>query len=222
MFSYDSPEYVKDMGTPERYKDVCRDFKNGVVKARNLRNRQKAIFLDRDGTINKYVGFLKNIEEFTLLPEVAEAIKLINQSEYLAIVVTNQPVIARGDVTLIELADIHMKMETLLGGEGAYVNAIYYCPHHPDRGFQGEVPEYKMECDCRKPKPGMLVKASQEYNIDLNSSWMIGDGQNDILAGKNAGCNTALIGCEQYEQTISADSLLLVVQEILGSVKGKV
>ena len=100
MFCYDSPEYVKDMGTPERFEAVSRDFESGKVFARNLRNKQKAIFLDRDGTINKYVGFLRNIDDFELLPTVSEAIKLINKSGYLAIVVTNQPVIARGEVTL--------------------------------------------------------------------------------------------------------------------------
>ena len=136
MFCYDSPEYVKDMGIPERFHQVEADYKNGVVQAKNLTNKQKAIFLDRDGTINKYVGFLRNIDDFELIEGVAEAIKLINQSGYLAIVVTNQPVIARGEVTWEELNEIHMKMATLLGKEGAYVDGIYICPHHPDKGFE--------------------------------------------------------------------------------------
>ena len=118
MYCYDSPEYVKDMGTPERYYAVCKDFANGIVKARNLKNRQKAIFLDRDGTINEYVGFLTDIKEFRLLDGVAEAIRKINASGYLAIVVTNQPIIARGEVSFTELQEIHNKMETLLGAEG--------------------------------------------------------------------------------------------------------
>jgi D-glycero-D-manno-heptose 1,7-bisphosphate phosphatase len=122
MFSYRSLEYVKDMGTPERFESVSRDFKNGVVSAKNLSNKQKAIFLDRDGTINKYVGFLRNIDEFELLPEVAEAVKTINASGYLCVVVTNQPVIARGEVTVLELNEIHRKMATLLGKEGAYID----------------------------------------------------------------------------------------------------
>mgnify|MGYP001029875141 FL=1 len=141
MYVYDSPEYVKDMGTPDRYYAVCEDVKTGKVKARNLQNKQKAIFLDRDGTINKYVGFLRDIRDFELIDGVADAIKKINQSGYLAIVVTNQPVIARGEVSLEELDNIHNKMETLLGESGAYVDAIYYCPHHPDKGFEGERPE---------------------------------------------------------------------------------
>ena len=196
MYVYDSPEYVKDMGTPERYESVCRAFEEGVVHARNLANPQKAVFLDRDGTLNEYVGFLRKPEEFKLLPGVAEAIRKINQSGYLAIVVTNQPVIARGEVTVPQLEEIHNKMETLLGMEGAYVDAIYYCPHHPHKGYEGEVPELKIECECRKPKPGMLLQAAKDFHIDLGSSFMVGDSENDILAGKAAGCRTVLVGEE--------------------------
>ena len=208
MFCYDSPEYVKDMGTPERYRSVCTDFRNGIVKAKNLKHKQKAIFLDRDGTINKYVGFLRNIDDFELIDGVAEAIRKINESGYLAIVVTNQPVIARGEVTVDELDEIHKKMETLLGAKGAYVDAIYYCPHHPHKGYEGEITELKIDCDCRKPKPGMLLKAAEDFNIDLSQSWMIGDGENDIKAGKAAGCRTALIGQGDYQQDVAADSLI--------------
>lgn len=194
MFAYDSPEYCKDMGTPERYEAVCSDFRNGTVATKNLSHKQKAVFLDRDGTINKYVGFLRNIDEFELLPGVAGGIRKINESGYLCIVVTNQPVIARGEVSVAELHEIHKKMETLLGKEGAYIDGLYYCPHHPDSGFEGEVKELKFECACRKPKPGMLVKASQDFNIDLENSWMIGDGKNDVKAGQAAGCKAVLIG----------------------------
>lgn len=214
MFCYDSPEYVKDMGTPDRYAAVCKDFAAGRVKAKNLKQKQKAVFLDRDGTINKYVGFLRDIEQFELLPGVAEAIKKINESGYLAIVVTNQPVIARGEVTVPELQLIHNKMETLLGAEGAYLDAIYYCPHHPHKGYEGEVPELKIDCSCRKPKPGMLLKAAADFNIGLNNSWMIGDGENDIKAGKAAGCNTALIGTEDFGQNLSAFTLMDAVGKI--------
>ena len=215
MFCYDSPEYVKDMGTPERFSQVEEDFKVGRVSAKNLSNKQKAIFLDRDGTINKYVGFLRDINDFELIDGVAEAIKEINRSGYLAVVVTNQPVIARGEVTYEELNEIHNKMETLLGNQGAYLDAIYYCPHHPDSGFDGEVKELKFDCDCRKPKPGLLLKAAEELNIDLSKSWMIGDSKNDIMAGKNAGCKTALIGNENYKQDIMVDSLLTFVNKII-------
>lgn len=213
MFVYDSPEYVKDMGTPERYQSVCADYVAGRVQGKNLKNMQKAIFLDRDGVINKYVGFLTDIKDFELIDGVTDAIKKINDNGYLAIVVTNQPVIARGEVTFAELNQIHDKMETLLGLDGAYVDAIYYCPHHPHKGYEGEVPELKFECECRKPKPGMLLHAAKDFNIDLSKSVMIGDGENDMIAGKNAGCSTILIG--ESEEYKCADNLLNAVNMIL-------
>lgn len=188
MFAYDSSEYVKDMGTPERFREVSEDLLSGKVERRSLRNKQKAIFLDRDGTINRYVGFLREIDQFELNDHVAEAIKKINRSDYLAIVVTNQPVIARGEVTFEQLDEIHNKMETLLGKKGAYLDSIYFCPHHPDSGFAGEIKELKINCDCRKPKPGLLLKAAEDFNIDLVNSYMIGDSENDMLAGSAAAC----------------------------------
>ena len=216
MFCYDSPEYVKDMGTPERYEQVSKDFASGVVEAKNLSHRQKAVFLDRDGTLNKYVGFLRDINELELIDGVTDAVKEINASGYLAVVVTNQPVIARGEVTVPELNEIHNKLETLLGNEGAYIDGLYYCPHHPDKGFEGEIPELKFECGCRKPKPGMLIKASEDLNIDLGSSWMIGDGKNDVEAGRNAGCKTIYIGTDDsVEADFKADTLKNAVRIIL-------
>ncbi|MBE6098966.1 MAG: HAD-IIIA family hydrolase [Anaerovibrio sp.] len=193
MFCYNSPEYIKDMGTPERYYSVEKDFNAGIVSAKNLSHKQKVFFLDRDGTINRYVGFLRDIADFELLNGVPEAIRLINESGYLCIVVTNQPVVARGEITTEQLDEIHNKMETLLGKEGAYIDGLYYCPHHPDKGFKGEVVELKMDCDCRKPKPGMLIKAAGDLNIDLKQSYMIGDSDNDIVAGETAGCKTVKI-----------------------------
>ena len=216
MYCYDSPEYVKDMGTPERFAQVSSDFASGVVEAKNLSHRQKAIFLDRDGTLNKYVGFLRDINEFELLDGVTDALKEINASGYLAVVVTNQPVIARGEVTVPELNEIHNKLETLLGNDGAYIDGLYYCPHHPDKGFEGEIPELKFECGCRKPKPGMLIKASEDLNIDLKASWMIGDGRNDVEAGRNAGCRTVYIGTDDsVESDFRADTLKNAVRIIL-------
>ncbi|MCR5221792.1 MAG: HAD-IIIA family hydrolase [Lachnospiraceae bacterium] len=219
MFCYDSPEYVRDMGTVDRFKSVCRDFASGKVSSRNLKNRQRAIFLDRDGTINRYVGFLRSEEEFELEAGAAEAIRLINASDYLAIVVTNQPVIARGEVTFEELENIHNKMETLLGNKGAYLDGLYFCPHHPDSGFPGEVKALKMDCMCRKPKPGMLLKAADDLHIDLGASWMVGDGANDMEAGRRAGTKTGLIltdreKCEDMSD-LSGEDLLDVVKQIL-------
>ncbi len=215
MFCYDSPEYCRDMGTPERYSSVSQDVLRGIPARKNLKNKQRAIFLDRDGTINRHIGFLTNTDELQLLDGAAEAIRKINQSEFLAVVVTNQPVIARGEVTFEGLREIHNKMETLLGKEGAYLDGIYFCPHHPHKGFDGEVPELKIECNCRKPKPGLLLRAAEDLNIDLESSWMIGDGERDIDAGKNAGCKTALIGEEDLGQDMTGSSLLELVNRLI-------
>jgi D-glycero-D-manno-heptose 1,7-bisphosphate phosphatase len=218
LVAYKSTEYVKDMGTPERYEQVCSEYKEGLVSRRNISNKQKAIFLDRDGTINKYVGFLSDIDKFELLPRVSEAIRKINESEYLAIVVSNQPVIARGELTVEGLEEIHNKMETLLGLDGAYVDDIFYCPHHPDKGFEGEVPELKIDCDCRKPKPGMLLKAAEKYNIDLSQSWMIGDSERDVMAGKAAGCRSVYIMTKKemsYGEAEVANDLFESINDIM-------
>ncbi len=192
-FAYRSSEYVKDCGTPNRYYSVEKDLKNGIIHGKSLSNLQKCIFLDRDGTINKYRGLVKKTDELELADDAAQAIKTINESSYLAICATNQPVIARGDTTFEELKNIHNKMETLLGKSGAYLDGLYFCPHHPAGGFEGEVPELKFDCDCRKPKIGLLKKAQERFNIDLSKSWFIGDTDRDIQTGINAGCRTIFL-----------------------------
>lgn len=214
LYAYDSPEYVKDMGTPERYAEVSADILSGKVRARNLSEKQLAVFLDRDGTINKYAGFVRRPEELELCDGTAEAVKAINASGRLAIVVTNQPVIARGEVTREGLSEIHAKMETLLGEKGAYIDRLYYCPHHPHSGYEGEIKELKIDCECRKPKPGMLFKAASELNIDLSRSWMIGDGENDRECAKRAGCRFAGIG-------IDGDVTGRDLSECVGMILGK-
>ena len=210
IFAYDTPEYIKDMGTPDRFHEVEHDLLSGKVAARNLSNRQKAIFLDRDGTINAYKGFLTHLENFELLPGVAEAIRKINKSGYLCIVVSNQPVIARGNCSFDDLKAIHDKMETLLGKEGAFVDAIYYCPHHPDKGFEGERVEYKIDCDCRKPKPGLFFQAAKDWNINLHESYMIGDSERDVVAGNSAGCKQSYL-----IKTNEPEALLSITNKII-------
>ena len=196
IYAYDTTEYIKDMGTPDRLEQVERDLKTGLVNAKNLSNKQRALFLDRDGTINKEVNFLTNIDDLELLPGAADAVKAANQKGFLAIVITNQPVIARGEVTLPQLNEIHAKLETLLGREGAYIDGLYFCPHHPDKGFAGERPEYKTDCDCRKPKAGMILQAARDFNIDLSASYMIGDRDKDVECGASAGLKKSLL-CER-------------------------
>ncbi|MBE6960039.1 MAG: HAD-IIIA family hydrolase [Ruminococcaceae bacterium] len=218
LFVYDSPEYVKDMGTPDRFYSVTEDIRSGKVRSKNLGNPQKCVFLDRDGTLNRYVGFLRNIDELELLPGVAEAVRKINESGYLAIVVTNQPVIARGEVTVSQLEEIHNKLETLLGQEGAYVDAIYYCPHHPHKGYEGEVPELKIDCQCRKPNAGMLLKAAEDFHIDLTASYMVGDSESDVQCGINGGCTPVLL-TEDNADVLHYPDLLSFVEDKLCEVK---
>jgi D,D-heptose 1,7-bisphosphate phosphatase len=193
IFAYSTPEYIKDMGTPERYAQVTSDIEKGIVRQKNLAVKQKCVFLDRDGTINKFNDFITRQDDFELIDGAAEAIKKINSLGYLAIVITNQPVIARGEVDFDTLDLIHKKMETDLGKHGAYIDDLFYCPHHPDKGFPGERPEYKFDCDCRKPKPGMILEAAKKYNIDLCKSFMVGDDMRDVNAGINAGCTPVLL-----------------------------
>ena len=214
LFVYDSPEYVKDMGTPDRFFAVIEDIRSGKVRGKNLSNPQKCVFLDRDGTLNKLVGFLRDIDELELLPGAAEAVRKINESGYLAILATNQPVIARGEVTFDQLREIHNKLETLLGQEGAYLDAIYYCPHHPHKGYEGEIPELKFDCECRKPKPGMLLQAAKDYHIDLSASYMVGDGEFDVQCGINAGCKSVMITQDDVDVTHYA-SVLDFVNDVI-------
>lgn len=210
LYGYVSFEYIKDMGTPERYYAVCKDVERGRVVRLNRSNKRPAIFLDRDGTISKEVNLLNKPEQLELIEGAAEAIKLINKSDYMAVIVTNQPVIARNLCSIEELDNIHATLETMLGKEGAYVNAIYYCPHHPDKGYPEERPEYKIDCECRKPKPGMLLQAANDLNIDLHNSYMIGDTTRDELAGENAGCKKSII-----IETNKPNALLNTIKEIL-------
>tara|TARA_B100002052_G_C15875455_1_gene596740 strand:+ start:851 stop:2101 length:1251 start_codon:yes stop_codon:yes gene_type:complete len=210
LYAYNTPEYVKDMGTPLRFNEVSEDILEKKLQYMSLDSPQKAIFMDRDGVINKEVDLLHNINQFDLIDGVVEAIKLINKSNFMAIIITNQPVIARNLCSLEELADIHKKLESLLGNEGAFINAIYFCPHHPDGGFPEERKEYKIKCDCRKPSPGMLLSASKEWNINLSESYMIGDHQRDIDAGKNAGLKESFL-----IQTNSRNALLNKVKGII-------
>jgi len=190
---YISTEYVKDMGTIDRYKKIKKDFLSDKIKKSNLKYKRPTIFIDRDGVLNRDIAFLCNANDLELLPGVADAIRKINDSGFLAVVVTNQPVIARNITDFNGLMQIHNKMEWLLGKQGCYLDAIYFCPHHPDSGYPGERKEFKVDCDCRKPKPGMILRAAEELNIDLEKSFIIGDRESDILAGKNARIKTILV-----------------------------
>ncbi len=191
--AYRTAEYIKDAGTPQRYPEVTADWNSGKIEKMHRKNPRPAIFLDRDGVLVREVGHLHRPEQLELLPGAAEGLKKLNAAGFITVLVTNQPVIARGMCTVNELKIIHNKMDTLLGREGARLDAIYYCPHHPDRGFPEEVPEYKIPCRCRKPDTGMIEKAREEFNIDLGKSWMIGDTTVDIETARRAGIKSILL-----------------------------
>ncbi len=217
--AYISSEYIKDVGTPKRYHNVNRQVKEGIPFLLSDNAKRRCVFLDRDGVINREVGHLTNLDDFELLENVSTAIGLLNAAGYLVICVTNQPVLARGQLTEDDLSKIHMKMEAALGEEGAYLDKIYYCPHHPDSGFPGEVSELKMKCECRKPEPGMLLRAIHEFGIDPSLSWMIGDHIRDIDAGKSAGVRTVLVGSTLSKENKSQSSADYQFDSLLSSCK---
>lgn len=190
---YVSIEYIKDMGTPDRLDAVESDINGGVPEKLSVRNFHSAVFIDRDGVINEDIDHLSNPDEIMLIDGAQEAIRYLNKTGFLAIGVTNQPVIARGEATFSDIESVHLRLGKLLGDGGAYLDSIYYCPHHPDKGFFGEVPELKIQCTCRKPSTGMIDAAVNAFNISRQSSWMIGDRTSDILAGKRAGLRTILV-----------------------------
>jgi len=190
MYGYNTSEYLKDMGTPDRLEKVSRDLASGKVEKSSYRHPQKAIFLDRDGVLNEDTDLIHRAEDLKLFDFTARAIQKINKSDYLALIATNQSVVARNLCTEEGLREIHNRMETELGKERAWLDAIYYCPHHPDGGYEGENPAYKIDCECRKPKAGMLLQGAEEFHADLRASYMIGDNERDIVAGRTAGCTT--------------------------------
>ena len=149
----------------------------------------RAVFLDRDGTINVERDYLYRPEEFTFIPGAPEAIRMLREAGYLVVVVTNQSGIARGYYDEAALHRIHRHMDDLLARAGTSVDAYYYCPHHPD----GTVDSYRSVCDCRKPLPGMLLQAARDLGIDLAASYIIGDKQADVTAGLRAGCRPLLV-----------------------------
>jgi histidinol-phosphate phosphatase family protein len=227
LLGYNSPEFIKDIGTPERYDKISAQFAAGIVQRSSLATPQRAVFLDRDGTLIPDKDCLRSADGLELLPGVAEAIRELNHHGWRTVVVTNQPVIAKGWCSEAELQNIHNKMETLLGQEHAFLDRIYFCPHHPEKGFSGERPELKIECDCRKPKIGMIQKAIADLNIDLKQSWLIGDTTTDLQTAKNAGLKSILVrtgsagrdGKCAAPPDFTADNLLDAVRLLLAQTK---
>ena len=225
LLGYNSPEFIKDIGTPARYDWVCGQYDAGIIQRSTLAVKQPAVFLDRDGTLVKEISAqgLRHIDELELLPGVAEAVHELNHAGLRAVLVTNQPVIAKGFLTEADLQRIHNKLETLLGRAHAFLDRIYFCPHHPEKGFPGERAELKINCDCRKPGTGMLLHAQRDLNIDFAQSWMIGDTTIDVQTAKNAGVKSILVrtghgggdGRHPAEPDFTCDHLLEAVRLII-------
>jgi len=192
---YNSPEFIKDIGTPARYDHVSQQYADGIIERSSLTTKQRAVFLDRDGTLVKEMSAhgISSADQLELLPHAAEALHLFNQAGLRAVLVTNQPIVAKGFCSDAELQVIHNKLETLLGREHAFLDRIYFCPHHPEKGFPGERPELKIDCNCRKPRTGMVDQAVRDLNIDLRHSWFIGDTTVDLQTAKNAGVRSILV-----------------------------
>ena len=199
--AYRTSEYIKDMGTEDRWQKSSHAFESGLTARRNLTNPQRAVFLDRDGTINRDVDLLCDMTQLELLPRASQAIRQLNNSEFLSICVTNQSVIARNLCDLGELRRIHNQLETLLARDQAYLDHIYFCPHHPDSGYPEERAEYKINCACRKPNTGLVLAAQEKYNLDLSRCYIIGDREGDIQLGKRLGMISMLVKTGRKESS---------------------
>ena len=222
IYGYKTAEYIKDIGTIERLKEVEKDFISGRTSRFAKNNKRPAVFLDRDGTLIRDIDFLHKMEDMEIFPFSAKAIKYINNSDYLCFLITNQPVVARNLCDISNLRRIHNKLETILGQNGAYLNDIYFCPHHPDKGYPGESAAFKIACDCRKPGTGMISRAVEEYSVDIESSWFIGDTTSDIQTGINAGLKTILVrtgkGGRDNKYNVDPDFVLDNVRDAVGFV----
>ena len=151
--------------------------------------KQRAVFMDRDGTISEEVGYINHRSRFRLFPFAAAAIKQLNEHGWLAIVVTNQAGVARGYFPEQMIESVHADMTKQVADADARIDAIYYCAHHPTVGE----PPYRFDCDCRKPKPGLIQRAAEDFSIDLAGSWMIGDRYSDVELARNAGVRSMLV-----------------------------
>ncbi len=193
LHTYRSIEYAKDIGTPERLARGEGDLEAGRVERASRRRARAAIFMDRDGVLNTEINGVHRAAQLELTAGAGAAVRRVNRAGIPAICVTNQPDLAKGLMSIEDLGQVFAKLDTDLAMEGAYLDLLYFCPHHPEAGWAGEVAELKVRCDCRKPAPGMLLLAAEEHCIDLAASWMVGDRYADIQAAKAAGTKAVLV-----------------------------
>jgi histidinol-phosphate phosphatase family protein len=193
LFAYRSIEYIKDLGTPERLANVNQDYSTGKVDPSRTGRLRGAVFLDRDGVLNLERNGVLEPSSMELLPGAAEGVKLLNNAGLATVVITNQPYVSHGALTEETLDAVHAIMERDLALGHAYIDAVYYCPHHPHKGYSGERAELKVDCMCRKPNPGMILRAAEDLGINLNDSWMVGDRTADIAAARRGGLRAILV-----------------------------
>ena len=194
IFAYNTREYVKDIGTPQRIRLVKKQIQTKKFINGNINNKLPAIFLDRDGVINKEYPNFKYQDPMKINIGAISAVKKINNKGYLSVIVTNQSAVAKGFITLDKLKNDHKKLEYYFGKHGAYFDRIYFCPYHPDKGFKGENKKFKKKSTWRKPDNGMLLQAIKDLNIDIKKSYMIGDQSVDYYAAKKTGIKCLLVG----------------------------
>lgn len=185
--SFRSREYCRDLGTPKRLKNVREDFKKNKNNFLSINKKIPAIFIDRDGVINKDLGPKKYSNPLNFLRDSIKGLQLLRKTKFLIFLITNQGAIAKGLISYNEVENSFKNYEIYLSSKNFYFDKIYFCPHHPAKGFVNENKKYKVICNCRKPRPGLILKAKKEFNIDLNKSYFIGDSLNDYKAAKNAG-----------------------------------
>lgn len=209
IFSYKSTEYVCDIGTPERRRKAEKHLSIFGLMPKHVQSGNKAIFLDRDGTLNIYKGYITDKKQIELTDKAAQAINIFHSLGYLVILVTNQPVVARGECSIDDLKEINGRVEYLLGKDNSYLDDIFFCPHHPHKGFENENKEFKIDCSCRKPKPGLIFKAAEKYDINLLHSYMVGDSAVDVDCAKSAGCTPVFVAgnSENAEDVLNVKSL---------------
>ena len=186
--------------------------------------KRRAVFMDRDGTISEEIGYVNHPSRYRVFPYSAEAVRLLNEAGWLAILVTNQAGVARGYFTEDLIDATHDVLKQEMARSGARLDAIYYCAHHPSVGE----PPYRIDCDCRKPKPGLIMRAAADFPLDLAASWMIGDRYSDIELARNAGLRSAFVmsgygrgeweyqrSAWQHEPDMIAEDLLEAVRRIV-------
>jgi D,D-heptose 1,7-bisphosphate phosphatase len=206
VYAYQTPEFIKDMGTPSRLSKVRQIYAN---RFRNT-TKNRVICLDRDGTVNRFKEgeYITHVNEFELIEGVGEAISILRDLGYFVVCVTNQPIIARGDASVNDLKAIHSKMDWLLANHNAYFDGVYICPHHPDSGHKGEVSSLKFDCECRKPKTGLLEHVMSYIPFDCQNSWFVGDSWRDIMCGQSFGMKTCSIGDVELDADMQVASVL--------------